>query len=102
MKRTLLLILAGLVVLGALTACSTNPINVSSSPSIPSLSATGHGEVYIAPDLAYINIGVHTEDPSVSGALSANSAQAKAVADALTAWVWTPKIFRPVTSAFTR
>lgn len=85
MKRTLLIVLASLVVLGALTACSTQPIQVSTNPNVPTLSATGHGEVYIAPDLAYINIGVHTEDTSVSAALTANSDQAKAVADALTA-----------------
>jgi len=85
MKRTLLIVLASLVVLGALTACSTTPVTVTSSPNIPTLSASGHGEVYIAPDLAYINIGVHTEDPSVSAALTANSNQAKAVADALVA-----------------
>lgn len=84
MKRTLLIVLASLVVLGALTACSTTPVNVTTNPNIPTLSASGHGEVYIAPDLAYINIGVHTENPSVSAALSANSAQAKQVADALT------------------
>lgn len=85
MKRTLLIVLASLVVLGALTACSTTPVTVTSSPNVPTVSASGHGEVYLAPDLAYINIGVHTEDPSVSAALTANSNQAKAVADALVA-----------------
>lgn len=85
MKRTLLIVISALVVLGALTACSTTPVSVTTSPNLPTLSASGHGEVYMAPDLAYINIGVHTEDPSVSAALTANSNQAKAVADALVA-----------------
>jgi uncharacterized protein YggE len=40
-------------------------------------------EVYVAPDIAYINIGVHTEADTVSAALSENSTQQLSIADAL-------------------
>ena len=84
MKRTLTILLAGIFVIASLAACSTSaPINVTTSPVIPSLSASGMGEVYVAPDIAYVNIGVHTEATDISTAMSQNSAQAQKVSEAL-------------------
>jgi uncharacterized protein YggE len=85
MKRIVSILLTGLVLIGALSACTTTPIEVTTSPMTRTLSSTGLGEVYIAPDIAYINIGVHTEADEVSTAMSENSAQAQSVASALTA-----------------
>jgi uncharacterized protein len=86
MKRTLTIILTGILLIASLAACSTAaPVQVSTSPVIPSLSATGLGEVYVAPDIAYINIGVHTQAPDISTAMSDNSTQAQKVSDALIA-----------------
>jgi uncharacterized protein len=85
MKRTLTILLAGIFMIATLAACSTTPVQVTTSPIVPSLSASGTGEVYIAPDIAYINIGVHTEAPEVSTAISTNNAQAQQVAAALQA-----------------
>lgn len=86
MKRKLMILLAGLLVLGSLAACSATPVQVTTTTATPrTLSSTGHGEIYIAPDIAYINVGVHTEAPEVSAALSANSAQAQKVSEALKA-----------------
>lgn len=84
MKRTLTILLAGIFVIASLAACSSSaPINVTTSPIIPSLSASGLGEVYVAPDIAYVNIGVHTEATDISTAMSQNSAQAQKVSEAL-------------------
>jgi uncharacterized protein len=86
MKRTLSIILAGIFVIATLAACSTPAnVQVTTSPVLPSLSSSGLGEVYLAPDIAYINIGVHTQAPEVSTAMSDNIAQAQQVADALKA-----------------
>ncbi len=84
MKRTITLILTGIFLIASLAACSTSaPIQVTTSPIIPTLSASGLGEVYVAPDIAYINIGVHTEATDISTAMSQNSAQAQKVSEAL-------------------
>lgn len=86
MKRNLTLILSGIFVIATLAACSTGtPVQVSTAPNIRTLSSTGIGEVYVVPDIAYINVGVHTEADEVSTALTENTAQAQRVADALEA-----------------
>jgi uncharacterized protein YggE len=86
MKRTLTIILSGIFMIATLAACSTGaPVQVSTAPNIRTVSSTGLGEVYVVPDIAYINVGVHTEADTVSAALEKNSVQAQQVADALTA-----------------
>ncbi|MFM8323059.1 MAG: SIMPL domain-containing protein [Chloroflexota bacterium] len=49
------------------------------------MSVNGSGKVYLTPDIAYITIGVHTENPSAQDAVAANNKQAQAVLDALKA-----------------
>jgi len=61
---------------------SGNP-QATTTPPLRTLSVTGNGRVTLAPDIAYINIGVHTEDADVGEALARNSAQAQDVIDAL-------------------
>ena len=86
MKKALTIILSGIFMIATLAACSTGaPVQVSTAPNIRTVSSTGVGEVYVVPDIAYINVGVHTEAPEVSTALTNNSAQAQQVAEALTA-----------------
>lgn len=48
------------------------------------LSVTGTGTAYLAPDIAYLYLGVHTEDPSAVDAVNANNTQTQAVIKALT------------------
>jgi uncharacterized protein len=68
----------------ALSACAapstTNGVN---TPAQRQLTVTGNGKVNVAPDVAYINIGVHTEAASVGEALSNNTRQSQQVSDAL-------------------
>lgn len=79
--KTKFFVLISLVVLLALSACSgtlsTDKANVRS------MNVTGRGVVYLTPDLAYINIGVHTQSPKVSLAVNDNNKQSQAVAAAL-------------------
>ncbi len=60
----------------ALSACAPAPIIAPATPQpTRTLSVIGQGTVYLPPDVAYINIGVHTEDPSPSDAVAENNLQ---------------------------
>jgi len=85
MKKSLLLIVVSGLLMGLLAGCAQAPITVTSAPTIRTINAAGHGEVYIVPDLAYIYVGVQSDADEVSDALNKNSAQAQAVADAVKA-----------------
>ncbi|NUM44420.1 MAG: SIMPL domain-containing protein [Anaerolineales bacterium] len=49
------------------------------------LSINGHGEVTLTPDVAYIYVGVHTENAEAGAAVAENNEQAQEVIDALKA-----------------
>lgn len=83
MKKNLLVILASILIVGSLAACSTTPAVVGSAPIVRTLSSSGTGEVYLVPDVAYIYVGVRADADDVSTALDNNNAQANAVAQAL-------------------
>lgn len=75
-----ILMLLGLV----LSACTGTTANAQATTSpTRTLSVSGQGKAYLAPDLAYINIGVHTEGPEVTEALGSNTSQANKVAETL-------------------
>jgi len=76
----------------ALTACG--PIGAASTAAQRTLNVTGAGEAYLTPDVAYINIGVHTEKPAASEAVTANNAQTAQVIAALTKAGIDPKDIR--------
>jgi hypothetical protein len=47
------------------------------------LNVSGNGTVYLTPDIAYITVGVHTEDPDLASGVSKNNTQAQTLVDAL-------------------
>jgi uncharacterized protein YggE len=47
------------------------------------LNVSGNGTVYLTPDIAYITVGIHTEDPDLATGVSKNNTQAQALVDAL-------------------
>ncbi len=85
MKRSILLVIL-IVSMFVLTACAA-PATTSAAvaPLQRQLTVTGNGKVNIVPDIASINIGVHTQEATVSEALAANTSQSQAVSDALQA-----------------
>jgi len=85
MKKTLLIVSISLIAILALTACTTPSVSVSSTPQVRTLSANGTGEVYLVPDVAYINVGVRVDADEVSQALSKNNIQANEISQALQA-----------------
>jgi uncharacterized protein YggE len=70
---------------GPAQATVTTQQVVTPPPGIRSLTVTGEGRATLAPDMAYVNIGVHTENKDVGEALASNKAQAQKVADAIKA-----------------
>lgn len=50
------------------------------------INVTGNGKVYLTPDIAYISIGVHTENKDAAEAVTTNNATSKKVSDALTSF----------------
>ncbi len=83
MKRTFLLATAAMIATILLSACG--PATIVSNPAPPqrTLTVTGTGTVKLTPDVAYINIGVHTEMPTASEAMASNNNQTQQVIDAL-------------------
>jgi hypothetical protein len=62
----------------ALSACG--PAVSSSSRT---LTVSGNGVVYLTPDIAYLSVGVHTEDADIAEAVSRNNDRTEAVVEAL-------------------
>ena len=84
--KTKFLFLTAVLVLGiALTACGPSTITVQPQPPQRTITVTGTGLVTLTPDIAYINIGVHSHDASASVALTDNSTKAQAVMDVIKA-----------------
>ena len=77
------LITAVLFAAVSLSACGPTTVVSNPAPIQRTLSVTGTGLVYLTPDVAYINIGVHTEQPTASEAVSANNNQTQQVVNAL-------------------
>jgi hypothetical protein len=75
--RTKLSIFSLVLVLAlVLSACGT-----AAQPR--TLNVSGNGTIYLTPDIAYIYVGVHTEDPAIAKAVSINNTQTQALVDAL-------------------
>ena len=83
MHKKLTLILVSLMALGLLASCTTPASAPVESKPARSMNVSGTGQVTLVPDIASINIGVHTEADLVNDALSENTAQANAIASIL-------------------
>ncbi len=82
MNRKLIFPMLVLVLVLALSACAPA---AGSAEQVRTLSVNGAGTVSVAPDIAYINIGVHTEKELATEAVAENNAQTQKVIDALRA-----------------
>ncbi len=87
MKSKSVLIAAVLCSALVLSACGPAVVSGPSAvqPPVRSMTVTGLGEVTLKPDIAYINIGVHTERPTAAEAVAQNNIASQAVIDALKA-----------------
>jgi uncharacterized protein YggE len=80
--RTKLIIPTVLIIAAiALSACSASIQLGQTQPK--TISVTGNAQVILAPDIAYISIGVHSEAKAASDAVASNNSQSQAVIDAI-------------------
>lgn len=87
-----LLLLSAALVSGCGSPMIAQPVLAQEEKPTPrTLNVTGEGKVTITPDIAYISIGVHTEDKNAAEAVAANTTQAQKVVDALRAADIDPK-----------
>lgn len=84
-KHLLTIVALGILIILTLSA-STLKGGGGGADSPRSISVTGSGKVHLKPDIAMINVGVHTENEDVSVALSENNAKALSVREALIAF----------------
>ena len=84
MKR-LSVVLSVLVLSVLLLSACAPAVSVPAAANTPTrqMMVSGKGQVYVVPDLAYIYVGVHSENTDVSAALDENNNQAKAIATTL-------------------
>jgi len=83
----ILLIAIAVIAIGTYsTLAQAAPVAQTTTSETPrTLSITGHGEVSLTPDIAYIYVGVHTEHEVAGTAVADNNEQAQTVIDALRA-----------------
>jgi uncharacterized protein YggE len=82
--KTKSMIVAAIVLLAlGVSACGPTTINQEAPAPIRTLAVSGTGQAILAPDIAYIYVGVHTEKPSATVAVSENTDQTQKVIDAL-------------------
>jgi len=83
MKRTSIILSIVVLAAVALSACGPTTIVANPAPPQRNMVVTGTGTVTLTPDIAYINIGVHTEKDTAADAVAENNAQTQQVIDAL-------------------
>jgi uncharacterized protein len=89
-----LVLIAGLLS-GCAGAASAQALNQAADPSTNpvnrSINVNGSGKVYLTPDIASVNIGVHTENKDAAQAVAENNTKSAEVKDALTGLGVDPK-----------
>jgi len=81
MRTKLLIPTILLIAAVVLSACSASVQFGQAQPR--TISVTGNSEVILAPDIAYVSIGVHTEAKTAKDAVATNNTQSQAVIDAI-------------------
>ncbi|MFH1906423.1 MAG: SIMPL domain-containing protein [Chloroflexota bacterium] len=83
MRSKTIFLLSGLILASVLTACGATSSMTEPRPPQRVMTVTGAGQVTLTPDIAYVYIGVRTEDENVGRAVPDNNRKAQAVMDAL-------------------
>jgi uncharacterized protein YggE len=95
MRNKTFLIASLMLITLLLTACGSTALAQTSqeetTPPLRTINVTGSGKTYLTPDIAYISIGVHTENKDATEAVASNNSQSQEVADALKGFDIAPK-----------
>ncbi len=76
-------LIVSMVLLAALALSACGPVAATSAGTPRTLSVSGSGQISLTPDIAYIYVGVHTENPSASDAMAENNRRTQEMIDAL-------------------
>ena len=83
----IVLLIAAIVVSGCASAAFAQsdraPQGQSTGDSVRTISVTGSGKVTLSPDIAYLNIGVHTEGKEATESVASNTNQTQKLVEAL-------------------
>jgi len=82
MRNKTLFVSAIVLVALALGACSPT-IMAEAAPPVRTMNVNGTGQVFLSPDIAYIYIGVHSEEDTAAEAVAANNEETQKVIEAL-------------------
>jgi len=85
MRNKIIVLSILLITAALLSACAPQAAQSTPQPQLRTLNVNGSGQVYATPDMAYISIGIHTENADAGQAVADNSAQAEAITTALLA-----------------
>jgi len=83
MKNKSIIVVAIALIALLVSACGPTTVNQAASPPLRSVSVTGAGTANLVPDIAYIYVGVHTEEKSAAEAVDGNNAQTEKMITAL-------------------
>ncbi len=85
MRKNLFIVVVLIVIAALVAGCNPFVIerDYESKPADRTIGVNGTGSVYAEPDVAYIYIGVHTENEDPKAALNANTVQAQDVITAI-------------------
>lgn len=79
MKTKSLIVFTVLALALLVSACGPT----AGSPTVRTLSVSGSGDAYLAPDIAYVYVGVHTEKQTAAEAVDENTAQTQTLIQAI-------------------
>src|SRR5688500_8084104 len=83
MKTKSLIVVAVMVLVLLVSACTPTTINQAAPLPLRTLSVAGTGDANLAPDIAYIYVGVHTEKLTAAEAVAENTTQTETVIEAI-------------------
>ena len=83
MKTKFIFPIVSSILIIALTGCGPSTITLQPQSIQRTITVTGTGLVTLTPDIAYISIGVHSQDASASVATTDNNTKSQAVIDAI-------------------
>lgn len=80
MKAKYMFAVLSVLIIFSLAACGTSN---AAQNNLRQVNVSGHGEVYVVPDVAYVYIGVQNTEATVTAVLNKNTAQAQGIRTAL-------------------
>jgi uncharacterized protein len=83
MKTKSLIVVAVMMLALLVSACGPTTVNQAAPVPMRTLSVTGSGDANLAPDIAYIYVGVHTEKLTAAEAVEENTTQTETVIEAI-------------------